>query len=267
MVNIQFDGKNHNSNFIPAAEQSAPAVSPVASAPQKSRWPVVSTVSGAVVLLLIVFAAARLWQKNYLTRNQAELAAVATVASPSATSSTIVVKAIGRPETDSSTLATASTQPIAPVAAEDLKAVSQEPLVPTTTKGGQVAGAATVKPVVKKTTTSQPKTTTKVVIKTVTKTVSKPGTPVLDKCGDYDGTNFNVSLVLPKFTNATEYSVQIGTSSGSNNIYDHQFEQTERVVFQHSLKNDTEYYVRYQVKLNGDWSEWSNTLKFKCSRS
>ncbi|MBQ6154475.1 hypothetical protein IJI99_01175 [bacterium] len=101
----------------------------------------------------------------------------------------------------------------------------------------------------------------------------KPATPYLENCGRQDGDRFReVRVVLPKFEKdgkaAVEYHVQIGTEDGRNDVWDHRYEQTDRVVFSIDLDNARTYYVRYRIRMEGgDFQEWSNTFWFRCNRS
>lgn len=97
---------------------------------------------------------------------------------------------------------------------------------------------------------------------------SKPWNPTIDTCGTLSDNKWSARLVLPKFAdNIVSYHVQIGTTDGNNNILDHVYDQTERVVFTQALENDKEYYIHYQVKIgnkDSNWSDWSNMSKIKC---
>ena len=102
----------------------------------------------------------------------------------------------------------------------------------------------------------------------------KPSTPYIESCGRFDGGNRwnDVRIVLPKFEKdgkaAQEYHVQIGTDNGRNDVYDHTYQQTDRVVFSYNLDDYRTYYVRYQIRMNdGDWRDWSDTFYFRCHRN
>ncbi len=99
---------------------------------------------------------------------------------------------------------------------------------------------------------------------------TKPWNVGVDTCGSLSDNHWSSRLVLPKFTdNIVSYHVQIGTSEGNNDVLDHVFDQTEKVVFDRSLENDKNYYVRYQVKIgnsNSSWGDWSNTNKINCRK-
>lgn len=98
----------------------------------------------------------------------------------------------------------------------------------------------------------------------------KPANPYMETCGEFkDGRWHNLKVVLPAFEKdgkkAVEYWLQVGTSSGSNNVFDKRFSQTDRVVFAETYDNNREYFVRFAIRMeNGDWQLWSNTLSFKC---
>lgn len=98
----------------------------------------------------------------------------------------------------------------------------------------------------------------------------KPANPYMETCGEFsDGRWRNLKIVLPAFEKdgkkAVEYWLQVGTSSGSNNVFDKRFSQTDRVVFAESYDNNREYFARFAIRMeNGDWQLWSNTLSFKC---
>lgn len=98
----------------------------------------------------------------------------------------------------------------------------------------------------------------------------KPANPYMETCGEFsDGRWRNLKIVLPAFEKdgkkAVEYWLQVGTSSGSNNVFDKRFSQTDRVVFAESYDNNREYFARFAIRMeDGDWQMWSNTLSFKC---
>lgn len=100
---------------------------------------------------------------------------------------------------------------------------------------------------------------------------SKPWTPGIDSCGNLSDNHWNARLALHKYTdNIVSYHVQVGTSDGNNDVYDHVFDQFERVIFPQSLENDKTYYLRYQVKIgnkDSNWTDWSNTAQIKCKKS
>jgi hypothetical protein len=131
----------------------------------------------------------------------------------------------------------------------------------------------TPKPVVTlPTTTSETKNTTETRTVVQDDDTYKPGTPYLESCGDFSDEKWhNLKIGLPKFEKdgkaAVEYWVQVGKSVGSNETYDHRFQQTDRVVFAGEYDNRQEYFVRFAIRMEGgDWQKWSNTLRFKCER-
>ncbi len=98
---------------------------------------------------------------------------------------------------------------------------------------------------------------------------SKPWNPSIDTCGTLSDNKWSAKLLLPKFTdNIVSYHVQVGTSDGNNDVLDHVYDQTERVVFSQTLENNKEYYIHYQIKIgnkDSNWGDWSNIGKIKCS--
>ncbi len=120
------------------------------------------------------------------------------------------------------------------------------------------------------TTTTQPAimTTYKVTEQETTSENNKPNTPTLESCGEYDGSTWQKARIrLPRLNNNNVYKVQIGKNYGQNDVYEHIYEQNDQVIFDFTLNNNQDYYVRFAVK--GEISEfgpYSNTLKINCNR-
>ena len=97
----------------------------------------------------------------------------------------------------------------------------------------------------------------------------KPDAAILDTCGNWSDNRWHSAIVLPKYAygDAISYHVQIGTNEGNNNVYDHTFDQDQRVLFHYDLEDDKDYYVRFQIKTKdsgSSYGDWSNSVKIKC---
>lgn len=97
----------------------------------------------------------------------------------------------------------------------------------------------------------------------------KPDAAILDTCGNWSDNRWHAAIVLPKYAygDAISYHVQIGTNEGNNNVYDHTFDQDQRVLFHYDLEDDKDYYVRFQIKTKdsgSSYGDWSNSVKIKC---
>ncbi len=96
-----------------------------------------------------------------------------------------------------------------------------------------------------------------------------PGYPSLSSCYKLEDNIWKeAKIFLPGVEKATAYQVEIGTSSGANDVYNHIYQQSEQVLFQYGLENHKDYYVRYRVQTSetGDsWSDWSSVSKMRCA--
>lgn len=207
---------------------------------------------------------------------------------PAIRATTNAAEDIEKPASPTTFISEASPQPtsinrnIIPTATSDNKGIivtSSPTPTPPTTSTLKATPTPTPKPVTTVSTSTTNNTQPTSGTTTITKTTYiiddryKPNTPYLETCGQFeDGKWQNAKIVLPKFDknneNASEYWVQVGKNHNANDVFDHKYQQTDRVVFELKLDNHQEYFVRFAIKIGqGEFQKWSNTLRFKCERS
>lgn len=101
--------------------------------------------------------------------------------------------------------------------------------------------------------------------------LSSPGDKPRLSCGDRDGTNhFNVKLELPQIDGAAKYHLEVGTSAGTNNVFNEQVSPNETKTIY--IQADSPHFARYSYTAcnncdksdSTNWSGWSPTLGFQC---
>lgn len=88
--------------------------------------------------------------------------------------------------------------------------------------------------------------------------------PRLETCGNRHDNLWSAKFIFPEVKDADDYWVIIGTVTGSNDVLEKHLPGRHEQYLFIDLENDKDYYVKYSVRINGTYTEFSQILQAKC---